>query len=57
MFYSLFVCVGNISEYVSKPRVFFDHLHHQIVLFTGSPPNKMWFSDRLTQTWMDYPIQ
>jgi len=45
---------GNISEYVSRPRVFFDHLHHQIVLFTGSPPNKIWFSDRATQTWTDY---
>lgn len=37
-------------------RVFFDHLHHQIVLFTGAPPNKMWRSDRATQTWLDYPL-
>jgi hypothetical protein len=48
---------GPISEYVTRPRVFFDHFHHQIVLFTGSPPSKMWLSDRRTQTWTDYPIQ
>jgi len=47
---------GSISEYVSKPRVFFDHFHHEIVLFTGSPPNKMWLSDRQSQTWTDYPV-
>ena len=48
---------GSIAEYVSKARVFFDSLHESITLFTGSPVNKAWTSDKATGTWKDYPVE
>ena len=48
---------GSVAEYVSKARVFFDSLHESITLFTGSPVNKAWTSDKHTGTWKDYPVE
>ena len=47
---------GSIAEYVSKARVFFDSLHEGITLFTGSPVNKAWTSDKVSGAWRDYPV-
>ena len=48
---------GDVSEYVSKARVFYDSLHESITLFTGSPVNKAWTSDKQTGTWQDFPVK
>ena len=48
---------GDVSEYVSKARVFYDSLHESITLFTGSPVNKAWTSDKSTGTWHQFPVK